>query len=298
VEYEHELYAERLRRKAQAEALATGAAQWTGEISPRSRNQAAPRVAGTNRDYRSSGQRPQLGNQETHNSVPRGRNTATAMGRASQSYPSEHLLSLIEAEHEALVNLVNEVSAGRRSGTSMNPAIAEAPDNFRIEVNRIFESHIVAFHLHDNSRLVPIDSHEMHNAVVAPTLYLLHSEPRFADAEIAYQKALKELRDRDAGDAITDAATALQDVLLALGCTGNALGPLLKSARSNGLLKGRDTPLTEAITKTVDWVSATRGEGEAHTGNPDINMSDAWMVVHVVGALVIRLSETDQPAEE
>jgi hypothetical protein len=48
----------------------------------------------------------------------------------------------------------------------------------------------------------------------------------------------------------------------------------------------------------VDWVSATRGEGEAHTGNPDINMSDAWMMVHVVGALIIRLSEMDQPPEQ
>jgi hypothetical protein len=137
----------------------------------------------------------------------------------------------------------------------------------------------------------------MHDAVVAPTLYLLHSQPRFADAETAYQNALKELRNRDPADAITDAATALQDVLLALGCTGNALGPLLKSARSKGLLKGSDTPLTEAIGRTVDWVSATRGEGEAHTGDPDINMSDAWMMVHVVGALAIRLSEADQPRE-
>lgn len=172
------------------------------------------------------------------------------------------------------------------------------PGEFQRDVNRIFEAHIVGLHLHHNSRLVPVDSHEMHNAVVDPTLYLLHSQPRFSGAEIAYQNALKELRNRDPADAITDAATALQDVLLALGCTGNALGPLLKSARSKGLLKGSDTPLTEAICKTVDWVSATRGEGEAHTGNPDINMSDAWMMVHVVGALAIRLTETVQPAEE
>lgn len=128
---------------------------------------------------------------------------------------------------------------------------------------------------------------------MSPTLYLLRSQPRFASAEMAYQKALGELRNRDAGDAITDAATALQDVLLALGCAGNALGPLLKSAKSKGLLKGSDTPLTEAVAKAVDWVSATRGEGEAHTGDPDISMSDAWMVVHVVGALAIRLTEED-----
>ena len=86
---------------------------------------------------------------------------------------------------------------------------------------------------------------------------------------------LKELRNRDPGDAVT----ALQDVLTGLGCTGGALGDLLKSAKNKGLLKGNDTPLTDAVCKTVDWVAAKRNQGEAHKGDPDINMSDAWMVV-------------------
>jgi hypothetical protein len=93
------------------------------------------------------------------------------------------------------------------------------------------------------------------------------------------RRCLKELRNRDPGDAVTDAATALQDVLTALGCTGGALGDLLKSAKNKGLLKGNDTPLADAVCKTVDWVAAKRNQGEAHKGDPDINMSDAWMVV-------------------
>jgi hypothetical protein len=80
-------------------------------------------------------------------------------------------------------------------------------------------------------------------------------------------------------------------VLKALGCAGGALGDLLSSARRNGLIKGNDTPLTEAISRMVNWVAAKRNQGEAHQGDPDIDMSDAWMVVHVVGALIIRLSE-------
>jgi hypothetical protein len=170
-------------------------------------------------------------------------------------------------------------------------------DAFRDDVNRILEAHLVAFHLHHNSRLVPVESHEMHDSVGAPTLYLMHSQPRFAGAETAYQKSLKELRNRDAADAITDAATAFQEVLTALGCDGGALGDLVSSAKKKGLLTGADTPLTESIIKTVNWVAAKRNQGEAHRGDPDMNMSDAWMVVHVVGALAIRLSETDQPAE-
>jgi hypothetical protein len=86
---------------------------------------------------------------------------------------------------------------------------------------------------------------------------------------------LKELRNRDPGDAVT----ALQDVLTALGCTGGALGDLLKSAKNKGLLNGNDTPLTDAVCKTVDWVAAKRNQAEAHKGDPDINMSDAWMMV-------------------
>ena len=149
----------------------------------------------------------------------------------------------------------------------------------------------MAFYLHHNSRLVEVESHDTHNAAVVPTLYLLHSQPQFAAAETAYQKALGELRNRDAGDAVTDAATALQDVLTALECEGRALGDLLRSATRKGLLKGNDTPLTDALGKVADWVAAKRNQGEAHQGDPDIDMNDAWMVVHVVGALIIRLTE-------
>jgi hypothetical protein len=43
-------------------------------------------------------------------------------------------------------------------------------------------------------------------------------------------------------------------------------------------------------------VAAKHNQGEAHRGDPDINMSDAWMMVHVVGALAIRLSEANEAA--
>lgn len=212
------------------------------------------------------------------------------MANPAKSPPNANLLSLVEAEHEVLIELAERVRQNTYGG-GPNKYDTSA-ENFRQEVNRVFAAHLVGLHLHHNSRLVPIDSHEMHNAVVAPTLYLLHSQPKFAGAEAAYQKALKELRNHDAGDAITDAATALQEVLLALGCVGGALGDLVSSAKKNGLLTGTDTPLTESIIKTVNWVAAKRNQGEAHRGDPEIDLSDAWMVVHVVGTLAIRLSES------
>jgi hypothetical protein len=39
---------------------------------------------------------------------------------------------------------------------------------------------------------------------------------------------------------------------------------------------------TTAITGTVNWVAATRNDGEAHWAS-DAEQGDAWMVVHVVG---------------
>jgi hypothetical protein len=205
-------------------------------------------------------------------------------------------LSLVEVEHGALQALADAPLDGSSYSARMHPLYGQkvdtAPEEFRQRVNRIFAAHIVKFSLHQNSRLVEIDSHEMHDAVVEPTLYLLHSQPQFAAAETAYQKALKELRDRDAGDAITDAATALQEVLKALGCSGNTFGDLISSAKRMGLLAGADNPLAESILKTANWIAAKRNQGEAHRGDADISMSDAWMVVHLVGALAIRLSES------
>ena len=160
---------------------------------------------------------------------------------------SDHLLSILEAEHEIL-----RLHAG---------ALDIDVLAFTAQVNTAFQAHLISFSLHENSRLVGVESHEMHAAVVEPTLYLLHSDPKFASAERAYQKALAELRERDAGDAITDAATALQEVLKALGCSGNALGDLLTSAKKLGLVRNTDSPLTSAI---INWVATQRNHGEAH----------------------------------
>jgi len=136
---------------------------------------------------------------------------------------------------------------------------------------------------------VPFSSREMHEAVVVPTLTLLGGDMRFSKAESAYQKALREIA-ADPSDAITDAGTALQEMLTALGCSGNALGPLLTSAKKKGLLGGHDDLLIDAVYKAIDWVSADRAnKGDAHkvvASRPD----DAWFAVHVVGAIMLRLA--------
>lgn len=321
MEYEGELYAERLRLKQQAAALAAGNAEWTERLSDLVRKKLCGAWEDASSDF-----------EPLHNEMlvePIAQRTRRSLGRAlrpghmtpprnnaellqatldGDAPDNDDLLSLIEAEHEVLNHYTPprptasaltifgphvrlESGSGGSHDLSGIDRREQAAEQFRNRVNEIFEAHIVSFQLHQNSRLVPVQSHEMHNAVVAPTLYLLHSQPRFAAAERAYQDALKELRNRDPGDAITDAGTALQDTLVALGCTGNNITNLLASAKQIGLVRENESPLTDSIPQVIRWATRQRNAGEAHRGDADYTMSDAWMVVHVVGALIIRLSE-------
>ncbi|WP_137148090.1 hypothetical protein [Mycolicibacterium sp. CR10] len=300
VEYEGELYAERLRRQAQAARLATGDGEWTEILPGGARIKIAVAWEDTIKhltpdgyDFVSSFIQGRTLRSLANELHPKGMSKPMPPAYPS-GYPNELLLSLIEVEHEALDAVANYQAPWgpellhRRFGHDTD----FSPEAFRASVNQVFQAYAISFHLHSNSRLVPVESHEMHSAVVEPVLYLLDNREDFSSAESAYQDALKELRNRDPGDAITDAGTALQEALKALGCKGNTLGDLLKSARNNGLIHGTDIPLTDAI---IQWVAAVRNQGEAHTATHTFTMSDAWMVVHVVGALIIRLSESAMP---
>jgi hypothetical protein len=93
---------------------------------------------------------------------------------------------------------------------------------------------------------------------------------------------LHKLPGGDPADAITDVGTALQEMLVYLGAQGNALGPLLKDAEQRGLLGPYDA-------KLVGWVSADRSNrGDTHSAS-SATKGDAWLTVHVVGALILRL---------
>lgn len=326
MDYDGELYAERLRRKQQAAALAAGKAEWTDHLSKVVRKKLCGAWEEASSDFaplddemlvapiaqrtrRSLGRALRPG----HMTPPRNESEFLQAVLDEDAVHNDELLSLIEAEHEALNQYTPPQPTASalalfgpnfrlESGSEGSRGLAGierrelAAEQFRNRVNEIFAAHIVGFHLHQNSRLVPVQSHEMHNAVVAPTLYLLHSQPRFAAAERAYQAALRELRNRDPGDAITDAGTALQDTLVALGCTGKNVTSLLASAKQIGLVRENESPLTDAIPQAIRWATRQRNAGEAHRGDADYTMSDAWMVVHVVGALIIRLSEaTSKP---
>lgn len=162
-------------------------------------------------------------------------------------------------------------------------------DDFRTHVNTIFREDRISWEL-IGLQMVPFESREMHVAVVAPTLTLLGGRAAWKKAESAYTDALNEIATGNAADAITDAGTALQEGLLAAGAVGDALGPLISSAKKRGLLAAHDTKLEKAITDTMHWVSADRSSnGDAHHAS-DASVEDAWLIVHVVGALLLRLA--------
>ena len=105
-----------------------------------------------------------------------------------------------------------------------------------------------------------------------------------------YRDALAQLADDKAANAITDAGTALQEMLEELGCEGNQLGDLIRSARKKQLLGAHDTPLIDAIDKAMHWVAADRSEmGDSHHAT-QATREDAWLSIHVVGALIVRLA--------
>lgn len=153
---------------------------------------------------------------------------------------------------------------------------------YRDMVNVILREDRVSFEFVEG-QIIPMSSQELHTVVVEPTLRLLSHRAGWDEVESAYQEALEELSGGKPDDAITDAARALEATLQKLGCGGNTLGALRTSAISKGLLAAYDG-------KIIDWVSADRGNiGDAHTG-PSVSTDDAWLIVHVVGALILRLA--------
>jgi len=161
-------------------------------------------------------------------------------------------------------------------------------DAFEERVNGILNSHRIAFRMVEG-RIVPFSSDELHVEVVEPTLRLLMVS-QFSEAHAVYLKALKEIAANDAADAITDAGTALQATMKALGLAGHSLGAQITDAKKRDLLAPHDQKLAAGIEKFLDWASADRSEtGEAHHSS-DAELADAWLMVHVVGALIVRLA--------
>lgn len=199
----------------------------------------------------------------------------------------DYLPDVVEAMVWSLAATWDDLS---RFGYSIPPAT-----DFVSKVNELLYEHRIRFEFVE-LHIVPRESQELHEAVVVPTIRLLSSRSGYAAAEHAYQDALRELTQGNARDAITDAGTALQQAFEAAGCEGKALGSLIADARRRGVLAGHDRPLTDAIVKAAEWAAADRNAlGDAHNVS-EATRDDAWLLVHVIGALILRITGSPRPA--
>jgi len=192
----------------------------------------------------------------------------------------EIVLSFLEARLKAANQFAHEytesITASEAGGLEARLPL------FVGRIRTVLQEHHLSFDL-VGDEFVPFESRQMHEAVVVPTLTLLGGAKGFDEVERAYRAALEELQTGFPEDAITDAGTALQEALKAVGCEGNALGPLGNSARERGILSAHDA-------KLLAWVSADRSTtGDAHNARP-ASPEDAWLAVHVVGAMILRMA--------
>ncbi|MCO4239574.1 hypothetical protein NG702_19555 [Pseudarthrobacter sp. MDT3-28] len=269
------LFSERKRLKALQLAEASGQSFWTEEIPVEARTKIAYFYDACRELVDSYGFDFQFV-VTRHVCIGLGINMRTVDFNAlSQMEEAERFLTLVEAIHLTL--------EGSRQ-PHLAPQFAEI-------VNGVFNSYRVAYKLiPEGSQVVELESLELHNSVVDPVIRLLYGQPKLESAQLAYMAALKQISHHDAANAITDAATALQETFKALGVPGKALGDQIKSVRMSGQLPRRDAPMLEALIKALEWVASERNQnGDAHTVT-DATLDDAWLIVHIVGALIVRLA--------
>ena len=223
-----------------------------------------------------------------------GRVEFTANGLADylvKGATDDEVVDIIESWFVAATQIVSMVAnTAYGGGWSEQEALNTASEAYRNKVNEILDDHDIAWQL-VGEEMIPRSSTAMHATIIEPVLALTNGDARYANVEKAYQAALRELKPGGSpSDAITDAATSLQEMLEALGARGNALGPLLADARKRELLSPYDSKLADAIDALGDWVSADRSSrGDAHHVR-EASRDDAWLAVRVAGALILRLA--------
>lgn len=162
--------------------------------------------------------------------------------------------------------------------------VASPRDIYSSKLGEILEDGRISYDFVDGS-IIPRGEQEMHVEVVVPAITLLSGRAGLQDAERHYMDALTSIREKRFDDAVTNAASAVEAILRILGC-GDARAALAKRgavAIEKNLLASHDKGL-------LGWVTATRGlEGDAHGQGSHTTRADAWLVVHVAGALILRL---------
>ena len=187
-----------------------------------------------------------------------------------------------------VVDAVIQVFADQATTPGLRDYAVNATSSFADTISKRMKQHKLAYDLVE-FKVVEKRSEELHTEVVAPALTLLHGRRRFASAERQYRDALGELADRNWADAITDASSAVENVLRVIfGFSRGSLADLLGQARKRGLF---GDPQAARIKKVVDGFTALADirnqESDAHGNTSD--EATAWLAVHWAGALIVYL---------
>jgi len=164
-------------------------------------------------------------------------------------------------------------------------------DTFITTANDLLLGARVGWHFQDG-RFEPRDNQVLHAEVVEPAAVLLDSDPKFAPASRGFQTALNRLAENKPDVAITDAASAVQEFFRALGVVGNSIADQLNNAQKASLITSYDRQLLKPI---IDWMNSDRSDrGNAHHHRDgEVPRADAWLAIHVAGALMVRLSNKE-----
>lgn len=187
-----------------------------------------------------------------------------------------------------VIDAVIHVFAQQMNTYGLRDAAANAASSFADAVSMRMRQHKLAYDLVE-FKVVEKRSEELHTEVVAPALTLLHGRSRFADAERQYRAALDELADGNWADAITDASSAVENVLrVILGFSQGTLADLLGQARLRGLFGDPQAArLKKVVTGFVALADMRNEESDAHGNSSD--SATAWLALHWAGALIVYL---------
>ena len=202
----------------------------------------------------------------------------------------------LEGEEDVVFSVLEGVALGLRAfwggaETWERSPVRDRIDRFVASVQSVFLEYRLKFRF-DELQVVPLESESLHVEVVERALRLVH-RAGWEMVEKAYRDALGEIHNGKPEDAITDAAVALEEALKVRGAEGNSLSKKMDSARRRGIFGPHDAPLLNAIKSVGDWIAADRSEsGDSHEASPT-GLSNAWLMVHIVGALIVRLSDPE-----
>jgi hypothetical protein len=187
-----------------------------------------------------------------------------------------------------VIDAVIWVFAGQMTTYGLRDCAVNAINSFANAVSQRMKQHKMAYDLVE-LKVVEKRSEELHAEVVAPALTLLHGRSRFADAERQYRDALDELADGNWADAITDASSAVENVLrVILGLSQGTLADLLGQARKQGLFGDHQAARLKKVVAGFTALADVRNEeSDAHGNSSD--SATGWLSLHWAGALIVYL---------